>query len=153
MDHRCCDPFGRIASIVFGTARPDTKPIANRDRIVSKDDLIASVWDGRIVSDSTLTSRINTAREAVGDTGKDQKLIRAGRCGIRQRGDFVGTHRVTDRRCRHGGTARSRQSRRVALQDLRRAQPDISLAWIAELLPIKQDAEREHYLEGFRRAV
>jgi hypothetical protein len=35
---------------------------------------------------------------------------------------------------------------------LRRAQPDISLAWIARNIPIKQDADREHYLEGFRRA-
>src|SRR5262249_61564698 len=48
----------------------------NRDGGVSKDDLIASAWGGRIVSDSTLTSRINAARKAVGDTGGDQKLIR-----------------------------------------------------------------------------
>ena len=45
--------------------------VQNRDRVVSKDDLIASVWDGRIISESTLTSRINAARKAVGDTGKD----------------------------------------------------------------------------------
>jgi DNA-binding winged helix-turn-helix (wHTH) protein len=50
--------------------------VQNRDRVVSKDDLIASVWDGRIVSDSTLTSRINAARKAIGDSGEDQKLIR-----------------------------------------------------------------------------
>src|SRR5262245_21240097 len=40
----------------------------------------------------------------------------------------------------------------AALQELRRAQPNISLAWIAEQMPIKLDADREHYLEGFRRA-
>ena len=40
----------------------------------------------------------------------------------------------------------------AALQELRRAQPNISLAWIANQVPIKQDADREHYLEGFRRA-
>jgi len=39
-----------------------------------------------------------------------------------------------------------------ALQELRRAQPNISLAWIADQMPIKQDAERKHYLEAFRRA-
>jgi len=39
------------------------------DRVVSKDDLIASVWDGRIVSDSTLTTRISAARRLVGDSG------------------------------------------------------------------------------------
>jgi TolB-like protein len=48
----------------------------NRERVVSKDDLIALVWQGRIVSDSTLTSRINSARMAIGDSGEDQKLIR-----------------------------------------------------------------------------
>ena len=62
--------------------------VQNCDRVVSKDDLIASVWHGRIVSDSTLTSRINAARKAVGDSGEDQKLIRTVvRKGLR----FVGT--------------------------------------------------------------
>lgn len=61
--------------------------VQNRDRVVSKDDLIAAVWGGRIVSDSTLTSRINAARKAIGDNGKEQRLIRtAVRKGIR----FVG---------------------------------------------------------------
>ena len=63
----------------------------NRDRVVSKDDLIASVWGGRIVSDSTLTSRINAARKAVGDSGEEQKLIRTiARKGLR----FVGEVRT-----------------------------------------------------------
>ena len=65
--------------------------VQNRDRVVSKDDLIASVWGGRIVSDSTLTSRINAARKAVGDSGEDQKLIRTiARKGLR----FVGAVRT-----------------------------------------------------------
>jgi pimeloyl-ACP methyl ester carboxylesterase/DNA-binding winged helix-turn-helix (wHTH) protein len=50
--------------------------ISNRDRVVSRDDLLASVWGGRTVSESTLASRINAARRAVGDTGQQQKLIR-----------------------------------------------------------------------------
>jgi DNA-binding winged helix-turn-helix (wHTH) protein/pimeloyl-ACP methyl ester carboxylesterase len=50
--------------------------VQSRDHVVSKDDLIASVWGGRIVSDSTLTSRINAARKAVGDNGDEQRLIR-----------------------------------------------------------------------------
>jgi hypothetical protein len=41
---------------------------------------------------------------------------------------------------------------RDAVRELRRAQPNISLAWIARGMPIKEDADREHYLEGFRRA-
>lgn len=62
--------------------------IENRERVVSKDDLIASVWQGRIVSESTLTSRINAARKAIGDSGEQQSLIRTvARKGIR----FVGS--------------------------------------------------------------
>jgi adenylate cyclase len=50
--------------------------IRNRHRVVSKDDLIAAIWGGRIVSDSALTTRINVARNAVGDSAKQQRLIR-----------------------------------------------------------------------------
>src|SRR5262249_43981898 len=50
--------------------------VRNRDRVVTKDDLFASVWGGRIVSESTLTSRINAARKAVRDSGETQQLIR-----------------------------------------------------------------------------
>src|SRR6516165_800385 len=50
--------------------------VRNRDRVVSKDDLLASVWGGRIVSESTLASRINAARRSIGDTGEQQRLIR-----------------------------------------------------------------------------
>ena len=61
--------------------------IRNRERVVSKDDLIAQVWHGRIVSDSTLTSRITAARQALGDSGDQQRLIRTiARKGVR----FVG---------------------------------------------------------------
>ncbi len=49
--------------------------IENRDRVVTKEELLDAVWDGRIVSDSTLTSRIKSARRAVGDDGSRQALI------------------------------------------------------------------------------
>jgi DNA-binding winged helix-turn-helix (wHTH) protein len=58
-----------------------------RDRVVSKDELLAVVWHGRIVSESALTTRINAARAAIGDSGKSQRLIRTlPRKGVR----FVG---------------------------------------------------------------
>jgi pimeloyl-ACP methyl ester carboxylesterase/DNA-binding winged helix-turn-helix (wHTH) protein len=61
--------------------------IRNRERVVTKDDLIEGVWGGRIVSESTLTSRINAARRAVGDSGAEQALIRTlARKGLR----FIG---------------------------------------------------------------
>src|SRR5579862_6624033 len=64
--------------------------IENRGRVVSKDDLLASIWCGRVVSDSTLTSRINSARKAIGDSGDQQSLIRTvARKGVR----FIGNLR------------------------------------------------------------
>jgi adenylate cyclase len=62
--------------------------IANRGRVVSKDDLIATIWDGRIVSESALTTAINAARVALGDSGEIQRLIKTlPRKGLR----FVGS--------------------------------------------------------------
>jgi TolB-like protein len=62
--------------------------IRNCDRVVSKDDILAAVWRGRIVSDSALATRINAARSAVGDSGETQRLVRTiPRKGIRFVGD------------------------------------------------------------------
>jgi TolB-like protein len=62
--------------------------VEHRDRVISKDEIIEQVWDGRIVSDGTLTSRINSVRRAVNDDGKSQAVIRTfPRRGIR----FVAT--------------------------------------------------------------
>ena len=74
--------------------------LQNRDRVVSRDDLIASVWNGRIVSESTLSTRITAARKAIGDTGEDQILIKTyPRKGIRFVGDLqmVGVSRPNER--------------------------------------------------------
>lgn len=65
--------------------------IENRDRVVSKDDLLNAVWKGRIVSESTLISRINAARRAIGDDGDQQRLIRTiARKGVRFVGEIRG---------------------------------------------------------------
>jgi TolB-like protein/DNA-binding winged helix-turn-helix (wHTH) protein len=50
--------------------------VRNRERIVTKDELFETVWQGRIVSDAALSSRISAARRAIGDNGDDQALIR-----------------------------------------------------------------------------
>jgi DNA-binding winged helix-turn-helix (wHTH) protein len=50
--------------------------IGNRERVVSKDDLIGALWDGRVVSDSALNTRLNAARNAIGDSGEEQRLIK-----------------------------------------------------------------------------
>ena len=64
--------------------------VRNRDRVVTKDDLLDSVWSGRTVSESALTTRINAARKAVGDSGEAQRLIRTSpRKGFRFIGEVM----------------------------------------------------------------
>src|ERR1043165_1743979 len=62
--------------------------VRHRDRVVTKDDLLNAVWNGRIVSESALTPRLNAARSALDDSGEEQRLIRT----LRGRGiRFVGS--------------------------------------------------------------
>jgi tetratricopeptide (TPR) repeat protein len=75
--------------------------------------------------------------------------MRLSRAAIRQRGDFVGGHRVLTAAA---GMAGERDVAAAALQELKRVQPNITLAWIESKMPIGSDAERVHYLEAFRRA-
>ncbi|MDX2276828.1 MAG: winged helix-turn-helix domain-containing protein [Hyphomonadaceae bacterium] len=50
--------------------------IENRDRLVTKDEIIEKIWNGRIVSDSAIASRVKSARQALGDDGRAQRFIR-----------------------------------------------------------------------------
>ncbi len=77
------------------------------------------------------------------------EAMRLSREALRQRGDFVGAHRVLTAAA---GMAGLHDVAEAALQELRRSQPGISIAWIASHMPIRHDPDREHYLEGFRRA-
>jgi len=77
------------------------------------------------------------------------EAMRLAREGIRQRGDFVGAHRVLTAAA---GMAELRDVAAAALRELRRVQPNISLAWIEAHMPIREAADMAHYLEGFRRA-
>ncbi|MGD9508561.1 MAG: winged helix-turn-helix domain-containing tetratricopeptide repeat protein [Geminicoccaceae bacterium] len=66
--------------------------IEHRERVVSRDDLLDAVWDGRIVSESTLASHINAVRRAIGDSGQEQHLVRTvARKGFRFVGEVVET--------------------------------------------------------------
>ena len=78
--------------------------IRNRERVVSKDDLINTVWNGRVVSDAALTTRLNVARCAIGDSGEKQRLIKTlPRKGFR----FVGTVQEVQRSADAAPTADS----------------------------------------------
>lgn len=85
--------------------------LVNRDRVVSRDDLIAAVWNGRIVSESTLASRINAARQALADSGEEQRLIRTiPRKGFRFVGEVIEADDALDSRARPAGRDSSKQS-------------------------------------------
>jgi tetratricopeptide (TPR) repeat protein len=81
--------------------------------------------------------------------GNYDEAIRLSRESLRLRNDFVGAHRVLTAAAAMAGRD---EEARAALGELRRAQPNISLAWIAEHIPCKRDIDRAHYLDGFRRA-
>ena len=68
--------------------------VQHRHRVATKDDLISAIWQGRLVSDSALTTRLNAVRGALGDSGDDQRLVRT----LRGRGiRFVGeVHELSD---------------------------------------------------------
>jgi len=67
--------------------------VENRERMVSRDELIEKVWDGRVVSDAAVSSRIKSARQALGDDGRTQRFIRTihGQ-GFRFVGEVTGAH-------------------------------------------------------------
>lgn len=50
--------------------------VEHRDRLVSKEEIFQKLWHGRVVTDSTLASRVKSARKALGDSGKTQRLIK-----------------------------------------------------------------------------
>jgi TolB-like protein len=80
--------------------------IKNRERVVTRDEVFQAVWHGRIVSESVLSTRINAARNAIGDSGAEQRLIRTlRRQGLR----FVGTARES------GDMAPSREMRQITM--------------------------------------
>ena len=123
--------------------------VQNCDRVVSKDDLIASVWHGRIVSDSTLTSRINAVRKAVGDSGEDQKLIRTvARKGLR----FVGTVHAKSNGAEPAHAAgpldEVREPSRAGLP-----LPDRPAIAVLPFINMGGDAEQEYFSDGISEDI
>jgi TolB-like protein/cytochrome c-type biogenesis protein CcmH/NrfG len=123
--------------------------VQNCDRVVSKDDLIASVWRGRIVSDSTLTSRINAVRKAVGDSGEDQKLIRTvARKGLR----FIGAvhAKSNGREPAHAigppGEVRERPCPALPL-------PDRPAVAVLPFVNMSGEAEQEYFSDGISEDI
>jgi hypothetical protein len=78
-----------------------------------------------------------------------QEAMRLAGASIRLRTDHVSGYRMLTASAAMAGRA---EIAAAALQELRRRQPDFSLDWIAKNLPFKHEADRQHYLEAFRRA-
>jgi TolB-like protein/Flp pilus assembly protein TadD len=118
--------------------------IRNRDRMVSRDDLLAAVWNGRIVSESTLASRINAARTAIGDNGEDQRLIRTVlRKGIR----FVGAVREEQKPAvGTTGVAAKQPGFALPLPD----RPSIAVLAFSNM---SGDAEQDYFADGISEDI
>jgi TolB-like protein len=122
--------------------------VQNRERVVSKDDLIATVWRNRIVSDSTLTSRINAARKAVGDSGDEQKLIRTvPRKGLRFVGD-VHAASSADPAAQSVATADEIHEPRTALP-----LPDRPAIAVLPFINMSGEAEQEYFSDGISEDI
>src|SRR5215510_13431127 len=119
--------------------------IRNRERVVSKDDLLASVWSGRLVSESALTSRINAARSAIGDSGEAQRLIKTiPRKGIR----FVGAVREERRSAEPSPMAFAAEQPSLTL-----ALPDRPSIAILPFQNMSGDAEQEYFADGMAEEI
>ena len=115
--------------------------IGNRERVVSRDNLIARVWGGRIVSESALASCINAARTALGDTGEAQRLIKTlPRKGIR----FIG--RLDDEGPNVGKTAANvSQAEGSGTAPTRSEIPSIA---ILPFTNMSGDPEQDYFADG-----
>jgi TolB-like protein len=111
--------------------------IENRERVVSKDQLIEQVWNSRIVSDATMSSRINAARHAVGDDGKAQTVIRT----IPRRG-FRFVAEVSENAAAHGTAS---ELTRTGAAPAPGGKPTLA---VLPFRNMSRDAEQDYFADG-----
>jgi adenylate cyclase len=119
--------------------------IRNREHVVSKDDLIEAVWKGRIVSETALTTRLNAARRAIGDTGEEQRLIKTlPRKGFR----FVGSVREAEAPAAATARENPQESPKPAL-----TLPDKPSIAVLPFTNLSSDPEQEYFADGIAEDV
>jgi TolB-like protein len=116
--------------------------IENRDRVVSRDDILAAVWGGRIVSESALTTRINAARKAIGDSGAAQDLIRTlPRRGFRFVGAVAEAHQP------------AAPAAAEASSELAQALPDKPSIAVLPFVNMSGDPEQQYFADGVAEEI
>lgn len=116
--------------------------VQNRTRVVSKDNLLETVWSGRIVSESTLTSHINAVRKAIGDNGEEQHLVRT----VRRKGfRFVGD--VEEIHSRSASSEKIQQTRDEAPRQTFALSKKPSIA-VLPFLNLSGDPDQAYFADG-----
>ncbi|VIO66233.1 Transcriptional activator CadC [Bradyrhizobium ivorense] len=134
--------------------------IQNRERVVSKDDLIGVIWNGRVVSDAAVTTRINAARHAIGDSGQKQVLIKtlprkgfrfvgkvreiAGAATVGERSDAVPEHgngHAPDPAAHNGASTTNRPS-----------PPPLSII-VLPFANLSADPEQDYFVDGVTESL
>jgi TolB-like protein len=114
--------------------------IRHRDQVVTRDDILDAVWNGRAVSESALAVRINAVRLAISDNGRQQRLIRTlPRKGLR----FIGDVRE------HGASSAPAAESTVNPPTL----PDVPSIAVLPFTNMSGDAEQEHFADGISEDI
>jgi TolB-like protein/Flp pilus assembly protein TadD len=123
--------------------------IRNRHRIASKDDLLTTIWSGRTVSDSALDTRINAARRAIGDSGKEQRLIRTfPRKGVRFTAAVREEQRPVSPQPRETGTSTAAEYPCPAL-----IHPDRPSIAVLPFANMSGDPAQDHFADGMAEQI
>jgi len=118
--------------------------LQHRERVVSRDELLDVVWNGRIVSESTVASHINAARKAIGDSGQAQRLIRTvARKGFRFVGDVGEVPTSDDPESSISGTTSPAGDFAQVL-----ALPEKPSIAVLPFLNLSGDSEQDYFVDG-----